>query len=60
MKVEEEEYEWRKAGAVDSPSRIKWGYDPRDDYQMRNRIDIEDENWGKTRPASLFRMEFGD
>lgn len=54
----EEEYEWRKSAAVDSPSRIKWGYDPRDDYKMRNEMDLQDMNWEQTKPATLFRLEF--
>ena len=29
METLEEEYDWRKSAAVESPSRIKWGYDPR-------------------------------
>ena len=58
MQADEEEYEWRKSAATASPSRIKWGYDPRDDYQMRNNRDREDLNWGKTKPATLFRLEF--
>ena len=56
--VDEEEYEWRKSAAMDSPSRIKWGYDPADDYQIRNNMDLDDQNWGKTKPAKLFRFEF--
>ncbi len=56
--VDEEESEWRKSAAVDSPSRIKWGYDPADDYQMRNNMDLEDLNRGKTMPATLFRLGF--
>lgn len=58
MQVDEKEYQWRKSAAMDSPSRIKWGYDPADDYQIRNSIDLEDLNWGKTKPATLFRLEF--
>lgn len=58
MQLDEKEYQWRKSAAMDSPSRIKWGYDPADDYQIRNNIDLEDLNWGKTKPATLFRLEF--
>lgn len=54
----EEEYEWRKSAAVESPSRIKWGYDPRDDYKMRNEMDLTDLNFEQTKPATLFRLEF--
>jgi len=58
METLEEEYEWRKSAAVESPSRIKWGYDPRDDYKMRNEMDLQDLNWEQTKPATLFRLEF--
>ena len=58
MQADEEEYEWRKSAALESPSRIKWGYDPRDEYQMRNRMDLEDLPWEKTKPATVFRFEF--
>ena len=58
MQADEEEYEWRKSAAVENPSRIKWGYDPRDDYQMRNEMDLQDLPFGKTKPATLFRLEF--
>jgi len=54
----EEEYEWRTSATVDSPSRIKWGYDPRDDYKMRNEMDLTDLNFEQTKPATLFRVEF--
>ena len=58
MEVLEEEYEWRTSATVDSPSRIKCGYDPRDDYKMRNEMDLLDLNWEQTKPATLFRLEF--
>jgi hypothetical protein len=59
MQVDEEEYEWRKSAAVEKPSRIKWGYDPTDDYDMRNNLELEDEYWKNTnKPATLFRLEF--
>ena len=58
LEVLEEEYEWRTSTTVDSPSRIKWGYDPRDDYKMRNEMDLLDLNWEQTTPAALFWLEF--
>lgn len=58
LKIEMDEYEWRKAAAVDSPRRITWGYDPRDDYRMGNLLIIDDSYWGKTKPATLFRVGF--
>ncbi len=58
MQADKEEYAWRKSAAIDSPSRIKWGYDPADDYQIRNNMDLDDQKWGKPKPATLFRFEF--
>ncbi len=58
MQAIEEEYEWRKAAAVESPSRIKWGYDPTDDYEMHNRLDMQDLPFENTKPATLFRLKF--
>jgi len=34
MQADKEEYAWRKSAAIDSPSRIKWGYDPADDHSV--------------------------
>jgi hypothetical protein len=58
LKKDQEEYEWRTAKVVIDPPRIKWGYDPTDDYHMRNSMSLEDEAWGKTKPATLFRVGF--
>ncbi len=58
MQAMEEEYEWRKSAAEDSPSRIKWGYDPTDDYKRRNEMDLLDLDWEKTKPATIFKLEF--
>jgi len=59
MEAIEEEYEWRKSMAEENPSRIKWGYDPRDEYLMRNEMALKDDaHLGKTKPATLFKLEF--
>lgn len=61
MRVLEEEYEWRKADAseLDDPSRIKWGYDPRDELRMRTESGLHELPFeGTTRPATLFRVTF--
>ncbi len=58
MQAMEEEYEWRKSAAEDNPSRIKWGYDPTDDYKRRNEMDLLDLDWEKTKPATIFKLEF--
>ena len=57
MQQDQEEFEWRKAGATESTARIKWGYDPRDDYRMRREMDLQDLSWERSKPATLFRIE---
>ncbi len=58
MKELEEESEWRKPDTSESSSRIKWGYDPRDEYRMRHEMDLQDLSWEKKKPATLFKVEF--
>lgn len=58
MRELEEEYEWRKSGKDSSSSRIKLGYDPRDEYRLRNDTALQDLAWEKNKPATLFRLEF--
>jgi hypothetical protein len=58
MEQLEEEYQWRQSAADDSSSRIKWGYDPRDDYRRRNEMELLDLSWEKTKPATVFSFEF--
>lgn len=58
LKVMQEEYQWRTLGIVDSPPRIRWGYDPRDDYETRNKMVHMNADWNQTRPATLFRVGF--
>jgi hypothetical protein len=56
------ELEWRKATDktinANSSSRIKWGYDPNDELQMRNDLDMSDVQGQTTRPATVFRIQF--
>ena len=58
MQEDKEEFEWRKSAAAESPSRIKWGYDPRDEYRMRNEMALQDLPSERTKPATLFRFKF--
>ncbi len=58
MREEEEEFEWRTAAAAEKPSRISWGYDPQDEYRMRNELDLLELPSERTRPATLFRVGF--
>lgn len=58
MKMLEEEYEWRREAIDPSPSRIKLGYDPRDDYRRREEMDILAPGWQTVEPATIFRFEF--
>ena len=57
MEQLEEEYQWRQSAADDSSSRIKWGYDPRDDYRRRNEMELLDLAWEMTKPATVFSFE---
>ena len=58
MQDDAEEFEWRDTGAAKTPSRITWGYDPRDEYRMRNEMDMQSLPLDKTKPATLFRVDF--
>lgn len=60
LRVLEDEYAWRKLGAENekSTSRLKWGYDPRDEMRMRLKSDLMDIDAGETKPATIFRVEF--
>lgn len=58
MQKDEEEFEWRKSGAEDNSGRISWGYDPRDEYRMRNELDLQDLPSERTKPATIFRITF--
>lgn len=55
----EEEFEWRRAArSSDDGSRIRWGYDPRDEYRARRDSELYDLPLDNTRPAKLFSIEF--
>ncbi len=58
MREEEEEFEWRTAAAAEKQSRISWGYDPQDEYRMRNELALLELPSERTRPATLFRVGF--
>ena len=58
MQEDEEEFEWRDTGAAKTPSRISWGYDPRDEYRMRNEMDLQSLPSQNVKPATLFRVDF--
>jgi hypothetical protein len=58
MQEDQEEFEWRKAAAEEDSSRIKWGYDPSDEYRMRREMDLYELPSQRTEPATLFRFNF--
>ena len=58
MQEDQEEFEWRKSAAEESSSRITWGYDPTDEYRMRNEMDLLELPSERTKPATLFRFDF--
>ena len=57
MQEDQEEFEWRDTAAK-TPSRITWGYDPRDEYRMRNEMDMQSLPSQNVKPATLFRVDF--
>jgi hypothetical protein len=57
MQDDQEEFEWRDTAAK-TPSRITWGYDPRDEYRMRNEMDLQSLPSENVKPATLFRVDF--
>ena len=58
MELIEEESAWRSAAVDDSSSRIKWGYNPADDYRIRSEMENIDTPSYNVNPASVFRVEF--
>ena len=56
MKEDQEEFEWRKSAAAENDSRITWGYDPSDEYEMRKQMDLQELPSERTRPATLFKI----
>ena len=54
----DQESAWRQSGVDNSSSRIKWGYDPRDEYRIRSEMDVMDLPSDWTRPATVFSVEF--
>ncbi len=58
MQDDAEEFEWRDIAAAKTPSRITWGYDPRDEYRMRNEMDLQELPSDRVKPATLFRVDF--
>ncbi len=58
MRDDQAEFEWRDTAAAKTPSRISWGYDPRDEYRMRNEMDLQALPSENVKPATLFRVDF--
>lgn len=56
----EEEDAWRSSTsmAIESPSRIRWGYDPQDELRMRRESNMSDVSWVTTKPATVFSVDF--
>ena len=58
MQEDQEEYEWRTSAAEEDSSRISWGYDPKEEYRMRNEMDLLELPSERTKPATIFRVDF--
>ncbi|MFK8053855.1 MAG: hypothetical protein AB8F65_12885 [Woeseiaceae bacterium] len=50
--------DWRTELAEETESRVKLGYDPRDEYQFRNKIELDPQLNGTVKPATVLRIEF--
>lgn len=52
--------EWRSSLSTEdeSPSRIRWGYDPEAELRMRRETDLMGLPIERERAASIFRVEF--
>lgn len=60
LQVLNEEFEWRRSGATTGKeqSRIKWGYDPRDQNRVRQNSRMTDLPIDDTKPATIFSIDF--
>ena len=58
MQEDQRESAWRDAAADENTSRVSWGYDPQEEYHMRNQMDLHSLPSERTKPATLFRLEF--
>lgn len=60
LQILEEEQAWRSSTKTkyETGDRIKWGYDPHDELQMRREFDMSDVQGVTTKPATVFRFEF--
>jgi hypothetical protein len=57
MQADQKEFAWRES-AAESTSRITWGYDPSDEYRMRNEMDLQELPSERVKPATVFRFKF--
>lgn len=58
LQEDQKEMAWRDAKANESPARVKWGYDPSDEYRMRTQMDLMELPTERTKPATIFRLSF--
>jgi hypothetical protein len=59
IRVLKKQNKWRSSEFDDeNSSRIKWGYDPREELRMRRSTKLTDLPIDDTKPATLFRFEF--
>lgn len=54
----QEEFDWRRSARDDDESRIRWGYDPRDEFRARRESELYDLPLDDNRPATIFSIEF--
>lgn len=58
LMADPEAEDWRAELAEETDARIKFGYDPRDEYRLRNEIELNPQLNGTVKPATILRFEF--
>ena len=58
MQEDQKELKWRDAAIEESPSRFSWGYDPSDEYRLRNEMALQELPSERTQPATVFSIKF--
>ena len=53
-----EESDWRAEFADEKESRFRFGYDPRDEYRLRNELDLNPLPSETAKPATIIRFGF--
>ena len=55
---ESEAEDWRAEFTEENDSRIKFGYNPSDEYRIRNEVELSPDINEIVKPATVFRLQF--